>query len=181
MATVQVGYDSGGKSLLNACAYVTFQELATRVSHRNTGRYTGDPVAERLMARIATDENLHMVFYRNLVQAALELAPNETLRAIADEVVGFQMPGSTVPGFGRKAARIAMAGIYDLRIHRDEVVMPLLRRWGVLELAVLDATGEQAREELVAGLAALEEQTRRFEESRARVAQSLAARGQGEG
>ena len=56
-------------------AYVSFQELATRVSHRNTGKATGDPIADQLLARIATDENLHMVFYRNLVAAALEIAP----------------------------------------------------------------------------------------------------------
>ena len=32
-------------------AYVAFQELATRISHRNTGRYSSDPVADRIMAR----------------------------------------------------------------------------------------------------------------------------------
>jgi acyl-[acyl-carrier-protein] desaturase len=178
MATMQTGYDSGGKRLLNACAYVSFQELATRVSHRNTGRYTGDLVAERLLARIATDENLHMIFYRNIVQAALELAPNQTLRAITDEVNGFRMPGSIIAGFERKAARMAAAGIYDLRIHHDEVVMPLLRHWGVLELEGLDATGERAREELVHGLSALEERASRFEERRASAAARHSARGQ---
>ncbi len=47
---------------------MSFQELATRVSHRNTGRATGDPIADQMLARIAADENLHMVFYRNLVR-----------------------------------------------------------------------------------------------------------------
>jgi acyl-[acyl-carrier-protein] desaturase len=170
MATMQTGYDSGGKSFLQACAYVSFQELATRVSHRNTGRYTGDPVAERLLSRIATDENLHMVFYRDLVRAALELATDQTLRAITDEVAGFQMPGAVIPGFDRKAARMAAAGIYDLRIHHDDVVMPLLRYWGILELDGLDASGEQARDELVSVLAALEEQASRFVERRDQAA-----------
>jgi acyl-[acyl-carrier-protein] desaturase len=181
METVQVGYDSTGKSLLNACAYVSFQELATRVSHRNTGRYTGDPVAERLLARIATDENLHMVFYRNLVQAALAIAPDQTLRAIADEVAGFQMPGSIVPDFARKAARMATAGIYDLRIHHDDVVVPLLRYWGVLEVEGLDAAGEEARDELVAVLSAIDERATRFVERRDQAAAVRAARGQTDG
>ena len=175
MATMQVGYDSGDKPLLHACAYVSFQELATRVSHRNTGAITGDAVAERLVARIATDENLHMVFYRDLVRAALELAPDQTMRAITDEVVGFQMPGSTVPGFARKAAVMASAGIYDLRIHHDDVVVPLLRHWGVLERGGLDATGEQARDELVAALSALDAQASRFEERRERAAAKRAS------
>jgi acyl-[acyl-carrier-protein] desaturase len=178
METVQLGYDSGGKSVLNACAYVSFQELATRVSHRNTGRCAGDPVAERLLARIATDENLHMVFYRNVVQAALQLAPDQTLRAITDEVAGFQMPGSTIPGFARKASRMASAGIYDLRIHHDDVVLPLLRHWGVFELEGLDALGEQARDELAVVLSALDERANRFVEMRERAAAARAARGQ---
>src|SRR4029450_10639626 len=83
METMATGFDSGKKPLLNVCAYVSFQELATRVSHRNTGRFTEDPVAEKLLSRVAMDENLHMILYRNLVQAALELAPSQTMQAIA--------------------------------------------------------------------------------------------------
>ena len=30
-------------------AYAAFQELATRISHRNTGRYSDDPVADKIM------------------------------------------------------------------------------------------------------------------------------------
>src|ERR671912_670656 len=52
MDYMTTGYDSGDKSPLEALAYVSFQELATRVSHRNTGRVTHDPVADRLLARI---------------------------------------------------------------------------------------------------------------------------------
>ncbi|MDP9240908.1 MAG: acyl-ACP desaturase, partial [Actinomycetota bacterium] len=129
MQTMEIGYDSRDKDLLHALTYVSFQELATRISHRNTGRYTEDPIAEKLLTRVAMDENLHHIFYRNLVAAALELAPNETMRAIADEVIGFEMPGSIIPGFNRKSVQIAKAGIYDLRIHHDDVVQPLIRQW----------------------------------------------------
>ena len=45
-----------------------------RDPHRNTGKYTDDPMCEQLLQRIAADENLHMIFYRNLLGAALELA-----------------------------------------------------------------------------------------------------------
>ena len=92
---------------------MSFQELATRVSHRNTGKVTHDPIADKLLARIAKDENLHMVFYRNIVAAALDIAPDETMRAIADEVIGFEMPGATMAGFRRNSMIIAKAGIYD--------------------------------------------------------------------
>src|SRR5918993_569110 len=143
METMETGYEALDKSLLNVCAYVSFQELATRVSHRNTGTFTEDPIAEKLLARVAMDENLHMIFYRNIVQAALEVAPDQTVRAIADEVASFEMPGSIIPGFNRKAVQIAKAGIYDLRIHHDDVVMPLLRQWRNFSLEGADAGGEQ--------------------------------------
>ena len=68
--------------MLLSVSYVTFQELATRVSHRNTGKACGDPIADRMLARVAADENLHMMFYRNIVGAALDVAPDQAMRAI---------------------------------------------------------------------------------------------------
>ena len=137
------GYDSGDKTPLEAVAYVSFQELATRVSHRNTGKATGDPIADQLLARIAKDENLHMVFYRNLVAAALDIAPDETMRAIADEVIGFEMPGATMADFRKNSTIIAKAGIYDLRLHHDDVVAPILRHWKVFERERLRPRGRE--------------------------------------
>jgi acyl-[acyl-carrier-protein] desaturase len=176
MDTMESGYDSGDKPLLNVCAYVSFQELATRVSHRNTGRFTEEPIAEKLLTRVAMDENLHMIFYRNIVTAALELAPSQTLRAITDEVADFQMPGSIIPGFARKAVQMAKAGIYDLRIHHDDIVTPLLRQWGVFELEGLDSEGEKAREQLASTVEALDARASRFVEQREEAAAKKVAR-----
>ena len=84
-----------------------------------------------------------MVFYRNVLEAALELAPDETMRAICDVVSTFQMPGNTIEGFTRRSVQIAMAGIYDLRIHRDEVLAPILRSWDVWDRVGLSADGSR--------------------------------------
>ena len=143
MAHMSAGYDSGDKTALQAVAYVSFQELATRVSHRNTGAATGCPLAEQLLARIATDENLHMVFYRNLVAAALDRAPDAAMCAIRDEVVGFSMPGDGMPGFARNSVTIAKAGIYDLRLHHDDVISPVLRFWKVFSRDRLRSRGRE--------------------------------------
>ena len=164
MAQLQSGYDHDAPDTLHGLAYVTFQELATRISHRNTGRYSDDPVADRIMLRIAADENLHMVFYRDVVSAAIALQPSAAVRAIVDEVLAFKMPGAGIPGFVRKAAQIAKAGIYDMRVHRDEVLLPILRHWRIFELTELDAAAEDARRRLADHLAALDESIRRFEE-----------------
>ncbi|HEX5510245.1 MAG TPA: acyl-ACP desaturase [Actinomycetales bacterium] len=176
MVHMQAGYDSGDKSMLRTLAYVSFQELATRISHRNTGRATGCPVAEQLLARIAVDENLHMVFYRNLLAAAFEIAPDDAMEAIRDEVVGFSMPGSTMPDFARNAMTIAKAGIYDLRLHHDDVVMPVLRYWKVFERDDLGPRGERAREELAAFMTGLDEKAATFVAKREEAAAKKAAR-----
>ncbi|MCA1675107.1 MAG: acyl-ACP desaturase, partial [Actinobacteria bacterium] len=39
MKVMQTGYDSEDKPTLRVLAYVSFQELATRISHRNTGKH----------------------------------------------------------------------------------------------------------------------------------------------
>src|ERR1700709_1915457 len=176
MDYMTTGYDSGDKTPLEAVAYVSFQELATRVSHRNTGRATGDPIADQLLARIATDENLHMVFYRNLVEAAFEIDPDSTMRAVADEVIGFEMPGATMANFRRNSMLIAKAGIYDLRLHHDEVVSPILRKWKVFERTDLGAEGERAREELAQFMVGLDAQATKFVESRDRMRARMQAR-----
>jgi acyl-[acyl-carrier-protein] desaturase len=177
MDHMSTGYESAhSEDLIRSLAYVSFQELATRVSHRNTGKLTDDPVADALLAKVAADENLHMIFYRNLLSAALELSPNETMRAITDVVTTFQMPGTDIAGFQRKAVEMAIAGVYDLRQHRDDVVAPVLRFWKVFEVEGLDAEGEKAREELAAVMDDLETQASRFEEKRDRLQERLAAR-----
>jgi acyl-[acyl-carrier-protein] desaturase len=161
MATMSTGFRPPEKSMLRTLAYVSFQELATRVSHRNTGRLSGEPQLERLLARIATDENLHMVFYRDLCAAALEADPAAMLTAIADELESFSMPGSGAPQFRRRAAVVARAGIYDLKVHREDIVEPLLRYWSVFELTDLPAAAEQARDRIADFCAALEERIAR--------------------
>ncbi|MGV0624775.1 acyl-ACP desaturase [Mycolicibacter minnesotensis] len=174
MAHTVAGYDADGRLPLQVLAYVSFQELATRVSHRNTGKASGCPVADQLLARIALDENLHMVFYRNLMQAALDISPDEAMCAIRDEVLGFSMPGMNMPGFQENAIAIAKAGIYDLRIHHDEVISPVLRFWRIFEREDFGALGEQAREQ-VAGFMTLVDERATFYEEKAKAREHVSA------
>lgn len=165
MQHTAAGYDSGDKTALESLVYVSFQELATRISHRNTGRASGCPIADQLLARIAADENLHMVFYRNLVAAAFDIMLEATVRAVANEVINFQMPGAGMPGFAQNALTIAKAGIYDLRSHVDDVLRPILRFWDVFDR---DITGEaaRARDELATFLDLVESKAAHYEQRR---------------
>jgi acyl-[acyl-carrier-protein] desaturase len=63
--------------------------------------------------------------------------------------------------------QIAQAGIYDLRIHHDDVIMPLVRHWRVFEAAGLNREGEQAQQDLAGALEALNARATRFVERRA--------------
>ncbi|MDJ0392632.1 acyl-ACP desaturase [Rhodococcus sp. G-MC3] len=154
--------------LLHSVSYVTFQELATRVSHRNTGKVCDDPIADRMLQRIAADENLHMIFYRNISAAALDIAPDQTLTAISDIVTNFQMPGAGMPNFRRNGVLMAKHGIYDLRQHLEDVVWPVLRKWRIFEREDFTGQGENKREELAVFLEDLEKQATKFEEMRDR-------------
>jgi acyl-[acyl-carrier-protein] desaturase len=176
MTHMAEGFESDNNhSMLHSVAYVAFQELATRISHRNTGHNSGDPVCDRMLARIATDENLHMVFYRNLLKAALEIAPDQAMRAVADVVTGFRMPGHGMPGFERAAAQMAIGGIYNLRIHHDDVLQPVLRHLKVMEVSGLGPEGQAAQQELGIYLDGLDGMASRFDERRAALLARRAA------
>ncbi|MFF8652550.1 acyl-ACP desaturase [Streptomyces huasconensis] len=162
MRHVGTGYTSHHPSLLHGLAYVTVQELATREAHRNAGKACQDPLGEQLMTRIAADENLHMLFYRDLYAQAIQLAPDAAVQSLADVICRFTMPGVTIPGFGRRALRIAAAGIYNLDIHRDYVLLPLLRHLGVMTRSGLGPSGEEARDRISHHLERLSAQAERF-------------------
>ena len=131
-----------------------------------------------MLARVALDENLHMLFYRNLLGAALELEPNAAMRAITDVVTNFQMPGAGMPGWGRKSVQIALAGIYDLQLHLEDVVAPVLRAWDIFNLTTLSGDGEVARDELAAFINLATSDVSIFIEKRENHFDRLVARGQ---
>ncbi len=163
--------DMFAESVFDSVMYVSFQELATRVSHRNTGKACNEPIADQLLARVSADENLHMIFYRDVSEAGLDIAPNQAMKSVHRILRNFKMPGFTVPEFRRKAVIIAVGGVYDPRIHLNEVVMPVLRKWRIFERE--DFTGEAAwmRDDLAVLIKELEEAGDKFDESKQRYLQ----------
>ncbi len=155
MHQVQAGFH--GETLPNAAngfAYVALQELATRISHWNTGDRMEDPRGREVMSRVAKDENYHYLFYRDLVAGSLEVDPSMTVEAIAHQVDVFEMPGTGIAGFKAHAQAIANAGIYDLVIHHDKILVPcVLRHWKLDALEGLSDAAERARDRLFAQMA----------------------------
>ena len=149
LRTMEAGYHTGRADLPALFVYTSAQELATRVSHRNAGKLADDPVAYEIMARIAADENHHFLFYRGVAAALLELEPESMLEAINRVFGNFSMPGTSIPGFVRRAVDMARAGVYNLRIHHDRVLLPLIRDWGIENLTGLTAKARELQEKVM--------------------------------
>ena len=166
MHQVSTGVTPDPETPADGLAYVALQELATRIAHRNTGKLLEDRLGYEVMARVASDENLHFLFYRDLVTAALEVDPSTTVIALERQVRDFEMPGTGIANFSDHAAAIAKAGIYDLQLHHEQILVPVvLRHWGVESLEGLTPEAEEARAKLV-----------RFIDRVGRVGRRLAAR-----
>ena len=168
MSHMTEGFEAIHPGAISGLAYVSFQELATRVSHRNTGKACNEPIAEQLLARISNDENLHMIFYRDVSAAGLDLAPNMAMASLYRILKNFKMPGYTVPEFRRKAVIIATGGVYDPRIHLEDVVMPVLKKWRIFEREDFTGEGARMRDELAVLIEDLEQTCVKFEDAKAR-------------
>ncbi|MCY3849970.1 MAG: acyl-ACP desaturase [Acidimicrobiaceae bacterium] len=150
MVQVQTGAVPEPPNAAEGLAYVALQELATRISHFNTGSRIDDPAGRAVMRRVAADENLHFLFYRDAMSAVFEMDPSAAVIATEKQVTGFAMPGVGIPGFTAHAKAIADAGIYDLAIHHDQILQPVvMREWRVADLEGLSGEAEQARERLI--------------------------------
>ncbi|SIL72950.1 Probable acyl-[acyl-carrier protein] desaturase DesA1 [Mycobacteroides abscessus subsp. abscessus] len=172
----QGGDELFAESLFDSVAYVSFQELATRVSHRNTGVACAEPIAQELLKHISNDENLHMIFYRNMVEAGLEIAPNQAVKSIHKVLDNFTMPGYTIPGFRRNAVTIATGGVYDPQLHLAEVVQPVLRKWRIFERDDINGEGEWYREDLDRIITDLKKTASDFDEVKAKYLERQAKR-----
>jgi len=146
VATMTAGWYPRLPNCANLFVYTAAQELATRISHRNAGKLADEPVAYELFSKIASDENHHFIFYRGIVTAMLAEAPSLAVQAIAKQFGEFRMPGTGIPGFMRKAAAMARAGVYNMRIHLDQVLAPLVRQWNLPGLTGLSSAGREAQE-----------------------------------
>ena len=176
MQQVSTGEAPTFDAVADALVYTTLQELATRISHRNTGMLLDDPAGRAVMIRVATDENLHHLFYRDVASEALARHPSEMVLAMERVVTGFAMPGTGIADFARQARVIAEAGVYDFSVHYNQILVPIvLQRWDVEHLEGLTPEAEEARARVLAHIERLARIARRMTEKRANAAAPLLA------
>jgi acyl-[acyl-carrier-protein] desaturase len=171
MAQVSKGIVPNPPGIADGIVYVALQELATRIAHRNTGKLLEDPAGEAVMTRVAADENLHHIFYRDLVAEALTIDPSGMVAAIDRQVRTFEMPGVGIPDFSTHARAIADVGVYDFAAHHDRILVPVVfKHWRIEQLQNLKAAAEQARERVIKHIERLDLAAQRMVARRARRA-----------
>lgn len=144
------GFDLPPMHLAEMLAHSAFDEAAAAVRHRNTARLGSDPLVATITDRIAKDDELQATFYSNLVAAAFDIAPDQTMIAVASAVDRFEVPRVDLLDGSDSTARLAEAGIYDPARQNEDVFAPLLREWKVGERTGLSEDAEQARQKLAA-------------------------------
>lgn len=171
MAQVECGEVPEPETPHDGFVYVALQELATRIAHHNTGKLLEDKAGYEVMKKVASDENRHHLFYRDLVTEALKVDPSAMMVALERQVRTFEMPGTGILDFEVHAKAIAKGGIYDFSIHHDQILQPVvIRHWGVEDIEGLDAHGERARAALVKRIERIGRAGRRMADRRAATA-----------
>lgn len=131
-------------------AYTSLQERATQFAHANTGRRAGacEPLLQKILAHIASDEARHFAFYREAFKGVLERDTTQALQAAAAVLPALSMPGHTIAGFPEMADVVRRAGFYGPWDYKA-IVEDVLEFWGVGNLRGLDAEGTRAQETLM--------------------------------
>ncbi len=150
MAQVSSGLVPNPPTIAEGIVYVALQELATRISHRNTGKLLDDAVGDAIMTRVAADENLHHLFYRDLATAALEVDPSSIVIAIDQQVRTSRCRAPASPTSRRTPALIAEVGVYDFASHHDNILVPVVvKHWRLDQLTGLTPEAEEARDRVL--------------------------------
>ncbi|MGW0181103.1 acyl-ACP desaturase [Nocardia sp. NPDC003345] len=147
--------------LLENAAFMTFQEMSAGVSHRDTGALCADTTADRILRRVAADEDLHVIFYRGLCDAALDLVPDQAIRAIGRALAALRAPGAATPG--------AADGLHDPRRLLTEVIDPVLAEWRIFDRGDFGPEGERRREAVAVLREDLAAESGRYEDRRTQI------------
>ncbi|WP_433759045.1 acyl-ACP desaturase [Nocardia sp. CA-135398] len=142
------GFRRPALHLLDVLATCAFEEAAAAIRHRNTAALGENKMVTAIAERIALDDELQSIFFADLVTAAFGIAPDQTMRAIADSVARFEVPSVTLSDGRSSDDVLAEAGIYDRAKENELVFGPLLERWEFFTRTDIGADGAKARAEL---------------------------------
>jgi len=155
---IQNGFDpQTGTDPYYGLVYTSFQERATTVAHRNTGRVAlkqGDENLGQICSLVAGDESRHERAYKNFFQKVLELDPEGGVLAFAEMMKRkIIMPAKNMADAGEKELFIQhivsaqRLGIYTANDYA-EIIRHLLDFWQIDKLKSLGPEAAEAQEYL---------------------------------
>lgn len=137
--------------------YTSFQERATKISHRNVGdlaKRVGEERLHRICDRIAADEARHERAYKMFMGKVMELDPSGGVLAFARMMkTRIAMPAELMDdGGGRglfaKFSRVTQkAGVYTAADYAS-IIAALVEEWGIAGLKGLSSEAVSAQEYL---------------------------------
>lgn len=140
--------------------YTSFQEMATNLSHRRVAQFAkkeGDDLLAKICGNVASDEARHANAYKSFVAKVFELDPNEMMLAFEDMMrKKIVMPAhflresgglksSSFQHFSEAAQRL---GVYTTADYIN-ILLLLLKEWGIESMRYLKDSGEKARDYLM--------------------------------
>lgn len=155
---IRNGFNLGsGNHVYKSIVYASFQERATRVSHRNMGLLAhkyGDKRLGKMCALIAGDEARHEQAYQNLFKVCLRLDPNGAFVAMADMLLSkIVMPARLMDdGSGRDlfSDYSIVAQRMEIYTTRDyaEMLLFLAETWEISKFKNLSPEAAAAQEKI---------------------------------
>ena len=132
VAHVMKGYRADSYSQVETLAFMAMNERAHAVFTRNLQAQIAEPVLEKMVSRIARDEERHEEFFANLVAHLLTTQRDETIAAIATRASTLEPIGTDIDAYADKVRVVAEAGIFDAAALR-KVVADRIADWGVAD------------------------------------------------
>lgn len=148
---IEVGFNPQWESdPYRLLAYTSLQERATQMAHANAGRASGrhEPLIQRILAHISSDESRHYAFYRNVFGEILARDSEHALYALYKVMPTLAMPGHAIPNYDLMSDVMRRANIYGPR-HYQKIVEELLAFWRIGVLTGLSAAGRELQNRLM--------------------------------
>jgi acyl-[acyl-carrier-protein] desaturase len=129
---VMKGYRADSYSQIETLAFMALNERAHAVFTRNLQAQITEPVLQKMVGRIARDEERHEEFFANLIAHCLTTQRDETIAAIAKRADGLEPIGGDIDAYADKVRVVAEAGIFDDAALR-KVISDRLADWGIAD------------------------------------------------
>jgi acyl-[acyl-carrier-protein] desaturase len=138
VAHVMKGYRADSYSQIETLVFMALLERAHAVFSRNLEAQIGEPVLQRMVGRIAKDEERHEEFFANIVAHCLTYNRDETIEAIARRAAELELVGGDIDAYADKVAHVAEAGIFGPE-QRRQVIADRITAWGLADEPALRA------------------------------------------